>query len=95
MAGREQLVVFSYDVSKDSRRARIAAVLERFGTRVQYSVFECRLKPEKAARLLSKLDLMRDPDDRIRMYVIPEDGRRLSDAAGGAPIAEKSEFWLL
>ncbi len=94
MAERQQLVVFCYDISRNSLRTRISAVLERFGTRVQYSVFECRLKPEKAARLLSKLDLMRDPDDSIRMYVIPEDGRKLSDVAGGAPMAEKSEFWL-
>lgn len=94
MSEREQLVVFCYDVSKNSLRARISAVLEQFGTRVQFSVFECRMRPEKASRLLSKLDLLLDPGDSVRMYVIPEDGRRLSKSAGGAPIAEKSEFWL-
>jgi CRISPR-associated protein Cas2 len=95
MPRREHLIVFTYDVSKNGVRSRISTVLERFGTRVQYSVFECRLRPEKAGHILAKLDLMKDPGDSIRMYVIPEDGRSQSLQTGGAPIAEKSEFWLL
>lgn len=94
MAGREQLAVFCYDVSRDSTRNRIAAVLERFGTRVQFSVFECRLKASKAEAVSSTLDVMRDPGDSVRMYVVPEDGRRASRAAGGAPIAERSGVLL-
>jgi CRISPR-associated protein Cas2 len=95
MPARDQLVVFAYDISKNGLRSRISAVLERFGTRVQYSIFECRMPVEKATKLHERLGLMRDPGDSIRMYVIPEDGRRLSRASGGAPVAEKSEFWLL
>ena len=40
MARGEMLTVFSYDVSKNKRRRKIARLLEDAATRVQYSVFE-------------------------------------------------------
>lgn len=95
MAGRKQLIVFTYDVSKDRTRNRIADLLERHGIRVQYSVFECRMDMENANSLFSKLELLIDPEDSIRMYVIPEDGRVKSLACGGAPISEAQDYYLL
>nr|WP_321444804.1 CRISPR-associated endonuclease Cas2 [uncultured Cohaesibacter sp.] len=95
MAGRKQLIVFTYDVSKDRIRTKIADILERQGIRVQYSVFECRMDMENANALFSKLELLIDPEDSIRMYVIPEDGREKSRAFGGAPISEAQDFYLL
>lgn len=95
MSEANQLLVFCYDVGRDSVRNRIADKLEEHGVRVQYSVFECRMTVSAGRKLLSRLDLLKDPDDGIRMYVIPEDGRRQSAVAGGAPIAEKSDFILL
>lgn len=35
--------VIAYDIEGDAARARVAAILERNGQRVQRSVFECRL----------------------------------------------------
>ncbi len=60
--------VVSYDISDDSKRGRVAKVLLDFGTRVQYSVFECIMDDEALARLESRLkDLMAD-DDSMRVY---------------------------
>lgn len=89
------LFLFAYDVSDDRRRTRIAAVLERHGTRVLESVFEVRTRAADAERLLAALDARRGPGDRVRMYAVPEDGRVRSRQLGGAPIAEAREFWLL
>jgi CRISPR-associated protein Cas2 len=36
--------VIAYDISEDSRRARVAAVLQAYGDRVQRSVFVCLLE---------------------------------------------------
>jgi len=94
MSERSQLVVFTYDISEDRQRSKVSKVLENFGTRVQFSVFECRLTASKAKALLARLDLLRDSGDSIRMYVVPEHGRLLSQSAGGAPISEKTDFWL-
>lgn len=94
MAGREQLAVFCYDISRDKTRNKVADILERFGVRVQFSVFECRMRLDKAQYLLSRLDLFREEGDSIRMYVIPEDARQICETRGGAPIAERSQFFL-
>jgi len=63
------LIVVSYDVPDDRRRNRIAAALEDFGTRVQYSVFECRLDPEPLERLRQRLlREMSAAEDSVRIY---------------------------
>lgn len=38
--------VIAYDISEDGRRARVAAVLQAHGDRVQRSVFVCALEAE-------------------------------------------------
>ncbi|MEW6376162.1 MAG: CRISPR-associated endonuclease Cas2, partial [Thermodesulfobacteriota bacterium] len=38
--------VVSYDIPDDQRRIKIAKILEDFGDRVQYSVFECLLEQD-------------------------------------------------
>jgi CRISPR-associated protein Cas2 len=48
--------VVAYDIEDDRARARIADVLERFGLRVQKSVFECRLEGKDLDRLIRRLE---------------------------------------
>jgi len=45
----------SYDICDPKRLRRVARVLEGFGTRLQYSVFECPLNPTRLAQLKSEL----------------------------------------
>lgn len=92
---REMLYVFAYDISDNKLRRRVAERLEAHGTRVQGSVFELRTTQAKAEALLLKLDKLRLPGDSIRLYCIPEDARMRCKTAGGAPIGEATEFWLL
>lgn len=61
--------VVSYDIVDDRRRARVHRALEGFGQRVQYSVFECELKPEDLDRLIKQLRrLIKVKEDQIRYY---------------------------
>ncbi|MCA9941717.1 MAG: CRISPR-associated endonuclease Cas2 [Anaerolineales bacterium] len=48
-------IVISYDISNDKRRRRIARIMEGYGYRVQYSVFECDLDAGKLAELQKRL----------------------------------------
>lgn len=53
-------VVVTYDIrtadlAGQRRLARVAAVCERYGSRVQYSVFECRLDDVLLQKLISEL----------------------------------------
>ncbi|HAB18205.1 MAG TPA: CRISPR-associated endonuclease Cas2 [Verrucomicrobiota bacterium] len=47
--------VAAYDLTEDRERNRVAKVLEGFGFRVQFSVFELRLSPASKTRLLNRL----------------------------------------
>lgn len=95
MAIRKQLVVFTYDISRNAVRSRMSGILELHGIRVQESVFESRITARQAEFLFSKLHMILDPGDSLRMYVIPEDGRQLSRSAGGAPISPAEDYILL
>lgn len=59
----------SYDVREPKRLRRVAKKLEGYGSRVQYSVFRCRLDRESLEKLHWELtQIMEDEDD---LLVIP------------------------
>ncbi|MGF1575130.1 MAG: CRISPR-associated endonuclease Cas2 [Cyanophyceae cyanobacterium] len=64
-----QLYVVTYDIPSDKRRKKVSDLLEGYGQRVQYSVFECVLVPEQyrdlQRRLQARLDLA---EDQVRFY---------------------------
>ena len=62
--------VVSYDISIDKRRNRVAKLLEGFGSRVQYSVFECDLTSQQYAQLAQRLNRILRPaeGDNVRIY---------------------------
>ena len=66
------MYVVSYDIASDRRRNKIAKTLEGYGTRIQYSVFECRLTEKKYKEMYRKLmQLMTDEEDgSIRIYSV-------------------------
>ncbi len=55
----------SYDVREPRRLRRVAKSLEGYGTRVQYSVFRCRLRPRELERLQWELTRTLDPTDEL------------------------------
>lgn len=67
-------ILVTYDISTidlegERRLARVAAVCERYGQRVQYSVFECRLDDIRYQRLVSELSEELDATrDSINLY---------------------------
>ena len=65
-------VLVTYDIADTegigaARLRRVAAVCEKYGQRVQLSVFECRLSPARLARLIGEVE---DVIDRQRDSVI-------------------------
>jgi CRISPR-associated protein Cas2 len=68
MAGKHWHLV-SYDVRDSKRLRRVAKKLEAYGTRMQFSVFRCRLDEKALEKLHWELNqLMTDEDD---LLVIP------------------------
>ena len=65
--------VLSYDITDDERRGRISKLMLANGTRVQKSVFECVLEPDRLERLLAKAVKLLDLNtDSLRLYLLCE-----------------------
>lgn len=62
------IVVAAYDVSEDSRRSRLAALLQSVGDRVQKSVFVLSINGDELAALRERMSTIIDPD-RDSVYV--------------------------
>jgi len=63
----------TYDIpssgSGDRRRTQLAKRLEGFGLRVQYSVFEIEISPERLPAIIEELELLLDlKEDSLRLY---------------------------
>mgnify|MGYP005850012943 CR=1 FL=1 len=70
-------LVIAYDVVCDKRRNRLAKLLLGYGERVNYSVFECDLRPPQFAGLHKQiLQLIDLKEDRVRYYELCLDCRR-------------------
>ncbi len=63
------LYVVAYDIGCQRRRQKVADVLEAYGRRVQYSVFECVLTGKQYAALKDRLARHVElPVDSVRFY---------------------------
>mgnify|MGYP005864788775 CR=1 FL=1 len=88
------VAVFCYDVAtpdKAGRRRlqRVAKFLERFGVRVQYSVFEVRLNEASVAIVREGvLRLMDTRQDSLRVYHVAEESLDTVQRLGKQPECE-------
>ncbi|MBP3195942.1 MAG: CRISPR-associated endonuclease Cas2 [Butyrivibrio sp.] len=64
------MYVISYDIDKDKVRSKVAKLLENYGTRVQYSVFECSISEVQFEELYSQLATLMsgEIEGSIRFY---------------------------
>ncbi|KOP26837.1 CRISPR-associated protein Cas2 [Hapalosiphon sp. MRB220] len=63
--------VIVYDIPCNKRRKKVSDLLEGYGQRVQYSVFECILDQNKYKELKKRLHKqVKFPEDSVRFYPI-------------------------
>lgn len=79
-----------YDIPSDQRRQKVANLLEGYGKRVQYSVFECVLTPVKYDELRQRLKKkVKLTEDNIRFYPLSRHTLGQVDVWGiGLPLTE-------
>lgn len=88
-------LVVSYDIPSNRRRYKVMKTLEGFGARVQYSVFECRLKPREIDDLRRRLkNLIADQEDSIRIYFLGAEDVKRIERLGDARTVEDKIFIL-
>ncbi len=95
MSESEHTIVICYDISAAGTRRRVSHFLEERLVRVQFSVFEGRLKPSRAHRLFDATSAMLDLGDSLRLYIMTKEGLEKSRVHGGAPLPEDGGFILL
>ncbi len=62
--------IVAYDIADDRRRVKIATILEDYGVRVQYSVFECDITDKQFGLLQKRLVRYIKEGDSLRIYRI-------------------------
>jgi CRISPR-associated protein Cas2 len=68
---KKKFCVVVYDVADDRRRTHISKVLEKYGVRVNFSVFECMFTENQYARVQQILkDKMKEKEDIIVYYPV-------------------------
>jgi CRISPR-associated protein Cas2 len=80
----KQWHLISYDVRDPKRLRRVAKILESYGTRLQYSVFRCRLDIKMLERLHWQLiQVMEDVDDLLVIPLCSRCGARIPEHSTG------------
>jgi CRISPR-associated protein Cas2 len=71
---RRQWLVVSYDIADDRRRHKVMRIVGGYGRRVQYSVFECEVRPAQVLELQQRLRrVIRPEQDSVRFYLLCEE----------------------
>ena len=81
------LYIITYDIPDDRRRKKVSDLLEGYGQRAQYSVFECILSEKKYSELQRRLKKrVKIEEDSIRFYPISKHTLGSVDTWGGIPL---------
>lgn len=81
--------VVVYDIPNDKRRKKISDLLEGYGKRVQYSVFECILSPNKYDELRQRLKKkVKISEDSVRFYPISKHTLNQVETWGGPSVTK-------
>jgi CRISPR-associated protein Cas2 len=88
--------IICYDIPDDKRRNKVATLLEGYGERRQYSVFECHLKDPQFAKLWEKLGkLIDDKQDSILCYPLsPQAQKRVRSLGVASPLLKDPDYYL-
>ena len=68
MRAKKKFIVVAYDIADDRRRYRVVKLLEKSGTRINYSVFECIVTENKFTKLQKSINRIMEPKEDIVVY---------------------------
>lgn len=93
---RRQWVVVSYDIPDDKRRTKVMKIVEGYGRRAQYSVFECEIAPAALRQLQERLrDVIDDSEDDVRFYALCQECLSKVTVLGKAVIHRPVSYQLI
>jgi len=66
-------ILLTYDISDTKNRTKLSTLLEGYGYRVNFSVFELDLKKHELKSLLKEIEPFYEKEDSVRIYVFSAD----------------------
>ncbi len=89
------LYIVSYDVVDDSRRTKLAKDLLDYGSRVQYSVFECRMDEGQLSELKHRVAGLVEEEGSLRIYVICRACEKTIEVLGHGEVMQDKDVYIL
>ncbi len=87
--------IVSYDISDNKKRNKVAKILLDYGTRVQYSVFECNLDDDLLKKMTSRVSKVVSEDDSVRIYALCAKCKATVKIFGSGKLTEDEEVYIL
>ena len=85
-----------YDIIEDKRRQRVANILEDYGERVQYSVFECYLDKEHFEIMKERIkEEIEETEDKVGFYFFCDQCIKKREYLGRQEISQQSEVYIV
>ncbi len=90
------LYLVSYDISDTPRRTKISKILDDFGDRVQYSVFECLIDNELLEKMVLRLQkVVKEAEDSIRIYSVCGNCEKVVRIIGQGDVSKDEKYYIL
>ena len=71
-------------------------ILEDFGYRVQYSVFECLLEKELLEKMVNILEkVAKEDEDSIRIYALCGNCEKVINVIGQGEVTKEEKYYIL
>ena len=88
--------VIAYDISDDRRRARVAAILQTYGDRIQRSVFVATIEPGLLTEARERISQIINPETDS-VYVFRQCAARWEAVGiyGQATVANEALYWAV
>jgi len=88
--------IVSYDITDTPRRTKIAKILDDFGDRVQYSVFECVMKKDLLEKMVNRLlKVANEDEDSIRIYTLCSNCEKVIRIIGQGEVVKDENYYIL
>lgn len=88
--------IVAYDIKDDKRRNRVAKTMKDYGTRVQYSVFECNMEYKILEEMKDRLSAVIDTEeDNIRIYKLCNACKGSIHVFGSGKVTEDEDVYIV
>jgi len=87
--------IVSYDMPDDKKRLKMANTLLDFGTRVQYSVFECIMDDKLIKKMMAKISKIISEEDSVRIYGLCAKCEKVITVLGRGDLTKDQDVFIL